>query len=386
MKSLRTMPTRRLVALLALCAVVLVAGAVAVAAQGGSGTKPPPEPLAQALHDALAAQEPQGISADISFTNKLFPSGALLGQSGSALETGASGRLWANASGGRLELQSDSGDVQITWNDTKVTVYDASSNTAYVATLPQQSQPAQTTHAAPTLDEITSFLTKLGSHWAVSGADPSNVGGEEAYTVTVSPKTGAGLLGSAELAWDALHGTPLRLAVYARGSSSPVLALEAKDISFGPVAESDIAITPPAGAKIVDLSQHSTGTSGSGTAPVSGLAAVQAAVPFTVAAPDTLAGLARQDVRLVGPADSRSVVVVYGEGLGAILVVERPADTAKHGGPLGALPTVKLGSATANELATPLGTVLTWDAGGVSYVLAGSLTSSAAEAAANGLG
>jgi uncharacterized protein YbjT (DUF2867 family) len=91
-------------------------------------------------------------------------------------------------------------------------------------------------------------------------------------------------------------------------------------------------------------------------------------------------------VRLVGPADSRSVVVVYGEGLGAILVVERPADTAKHGGPLGALPTVRLGSVTANELATPLGTVLTWDAGGVSYVLAGSLTASAAEAAANGLG
>ena len=46
--------------------------------------------------------------------------------------TGARGRLWANANGGRLELQSDAGDAQIVWNDTKVTVYDAFGNVSTV--------------------------------------------------------------------------------------------------------------------------------------------------------------------------------------------------------------------------------------------------------------
>ncbi len=390
MKIFRTLPTTRLIALSVAIVAVLVAGAVAVAARGGSSSTPPPEPLAQAIHDALGAAEPAGVTARISFTNKLFPSGALTGQAGSALMTGATGRLWANANGGRLELQSDAGDAQIVWSDTKVTVYDASSNTAYVADLPKDATSSGTaTHTVPTLDEITTFLTDLGKHWTVSGAQPSNVAGQEAYTVSVSPSHDGGLLGSAELAWDVAHGTPLKIAVYAQGSSSPVLALQATDISFGSVPDSDIAVPPPAGAKVVDLSsQAGTGTaSGGANAPVTGLAAVQAAAPFPVVAPDTLVGLPRQDVRLVGPADSQSVLVVYGQGLGAIVVVERKQDTAKAGqaGMLDALPSVSLDGVTAHELATQLGTVLGWDRGGVTYVLAGSVPTAAAESAARSL-
>jgi outer membrane lipoprotein-sorting protein len=389
-KIFRTLSTKRLLTLIAAAVAVVIAGTIAVAARGGSGPTPPPEPLANAIHDALTANAPDGITARIHFTNNLFPSGALTGQAGSALMSGADGRLWANADGGRLELQSDAGDAQITWNDSKVTVYDASSNTAYVADLPQQSSTTQDTHTAPTLDQITQFLTDAGAHWTISDATPSNVAGEQAYTVSVSPKHDGGLLGSAELAWDALNGTPLKLAVYAQGSSSPVLALEVTDISFGSVSQSDIAVSPPAGAKIVDLSSQSqSGSGGTDTAPVTGLANVQAAAPFTVVAPDTLVGLPRQDVRLVGPSDSRSVIVVYGEGLGAIVVVERQPDSTSSSSSsstgLDSLPTISLDGVTAHELSTQLGTILSWDQGGVSYVLAGSVPAAAAEAAARAL-
>jgi outer membrane lipoprotein-sorting protein len=313
----------------------------------------------------------------------------LTGQAGSALTSGATGRLWANAHGGRLELQSDAGDTQITWNDTKVTVYDASSNTAYVADLPKhQDTSTQTTDSIPTLDEITKFLADAAQHWAVSDAVPSNVAGQEAYTVTISPKHDGGLLGSAQLAWDAMHGTPLELAVYAQGASSPVLALRANDITFGPVADSDIAVGPPANVKIVDLSSHTTTSSGgTDTPPVTGLAAVKAAAPFAVAAPDTLVGLPLRDIRLVGPADSRAALAVYGQGLGAIVVVERAADTSssKPSGGLSSLPSISLDGVTAHELATQLGTILSWDNGGVSYVLAGSVPAAAAESAARAL-
>ena len=107
MKLLRTLSTSRLV-LLIVGVVALAAGgaAIAVAASGGSGPTPPQKPLAQALHDSLAGPAPEGVTARIKFTNKLFPSGAITGQVGSALMSGASGRLWATNDGrGRLELQ-----------------------------------------------------------------------------------------------------------------------------------------------------------------------------------------------------------------------------------------------------------------------------------------
>jgi hypothetical protein len=43
---------------------------------------------------------------------------------------------------------------------------------------------------------------------------------------------------------------------------------------------------------------------------------------------------------------------------------------------------VSLGTVDAHELATPLGTVLAFDSGGVSFVVGGSMTSTDAEAAA----
>ena len=74
MKIFRTLSTTRLIALVAIVIAVAAGGAFAVAATGGSGSTPAPKPLAQAIHDALAGQKPAGITANIGFTNTLFPS------------------------------------------------------------------------------------------------------------------------------------------------------------------------------------------------------------------------------------------------------------------------------------------------------------------------
>lgn len=396
MKLFRTLSTGRLVALLAgVLAAVVVVG-VAVASTGGSGgPTPPAEPLATALHDALTAPKPSGVSAQITFTNSLFPSGALTGQTGSALMSGASGRLWANANGARLELQSDSGDTQVVWYGGKLSVYDASSNNAYELTLPQAPAGSGTTATgAPSLDQITTFLSDLGSHWNVSGAQPGDLAnGQPAYTVSISPSHDGGLLGSAELAWDATNGVPLKVAVYAQGSTSPALALEVNNISFASVPDSDIDIAPPAGANVIDLtsllSPAGSQSAGSATPPVVGLSAVQAAAPWATV-PGTLVGLPLQDVRLVGPSDSRAAVAVYGQGLGAIVVVEHQTSSSSGSpsgtGPLSALPSVQLsGGVTAHELSTQLGTVLGWQNAGVSTILAGSVPTVSAETAARAL-
>ncbi|HEY1368077.1 MAG TPA: hypothetical protein VGF23_13210 [Gaiellaceae bacterium] len=383
MNPFRTLSTRRLIVLVAAVAALAAGGAaIAVAARGG-GPTPPPKPLAQAIHDALAAPQPAGIIARIDFTNRLFPSGSIVGQAGSALLSGATGRLWMTNDGrGRLELQSDAGDVQVVWNPTKITIYDASSNTVYTLTRPPRPDTSKQ-ETAPALSQISDFLRELAGYASVSDAQPSNVAGEPAYTVRVSPKHDGGLLGAAELAWDATHGVPLRAAVYAQGSSSPVLQLEATQISFGPVSSSDVDVSPPANAKTVDLGSLARSAAKAPAGSVSGLDAVRAEAGFPVVAPDTLVGLPRRDVRLVGG----NVLVVYGQGLGAIVLVERKADTTapQQGGLLSSLPQVSIDGATGHELATQLGTVLQWQEGGVSFVLAGSLPPAAAEAAARDL-
>jgi hypothetical protein len=91
MSLLRTLPTGRLVALLLAVAAIAAGGtAIALGAVGG-GPVPPAKPLARAVHDAIAAPEVNGITARITFTNKLIDSSSLEG--GGPLLKGAKGRL-----------------------------------------------------------------------------------------------------------------------------------------------------------------------------------------------------------------------------------------------------------------------------------------------------
>ena len=380
----RTTSTRRLIGGSVL-SLALVTGGVAVAmAAGGGGTPPPAKPLAAAIHDSLAAPKPTAITARVHFTNNLISSGALA--LGSPLLTGADGRLWLSGGRLRLELQSDAGDAQITVGDGRVSVYDASSNTVYKAAIPSDPAPASTTgHDAPATTEIAHALAQLGSQASLSGAEPTTRAGQPAYTLSVTPKHDAGLLGQAEIAWDAENGVPLHLSLAAAGSSSPVLALDVTDISFGSVDASALAIAAPADATVVDLGSlaHGGGSGpGEKASEATGLAAVGAAVPFTLAAPATLVGLPRTGVRLMSFGEEPAALVTYGKGLGAIVVVERSAAKAgKDAGPLGSLPSISIDGATGHELPTALGTLVTVERGGVSYALLGSLPPNAAEAA-----
>ena len=168
-----------------------------------------------------------------------------------------------------------------------------------------------------------------------------------------------------------------------------MLALEATDISYGSVAAADVDVAPPAGAKVVDLGSPASGTPGDGNAHAGDRPRRRPGRRgFPVVAPDTLVGLPRQDVRLVGGRGLADGARRLRPGPRRDRRVERKAGRAEPagGGPLSSLPTVSLDGVTAHELATQLGTVLEWERGGVAYVLAGSLPPAAAEAAARSLG
>ena len=394
MSYLRHISTRRLLALCAAVVAILAGSAAAIAlATGGSGPTPPPKPLAQAVHDALAAPAVAGVTARISFTNHLIDAASL--QGGDPLLSGAKGRLWAAGDKLRLELQASSadgraGDVQVLLDGDRLSVIETASDTVYRATLPRERQKAAN-EPVPSLARIQDVLTHLTQRATLSGAQPSDVAGRPAYTVRITPRHDGGLLGGVEAAWDAEHGVPLRAAVYASSGGDPVLELKATSISFGSVAASDLAIPQPAGAHVVDLSpgdsggpdQHATAT---------GLRAVQAKVPFTITAPATLVGLPRQDVRLVDLDGSPGALVTYGRGLGGIAVLQSAAQAQpqtpkapRDGGAGLSLPAISINGVSGQELDTALGTVVRFERGGVAYTVAGSVPPTAAEAAARGL-
>ncbi len=391
MNVFRRMSTARLLALIGVIAAMAIVAGIAVA-RSGAGPRPPRRPLAVAIHRALTAKPVAGLSARITFTNHLFPTGSLPGAAGSALLNGASGRLWVSSDGRfRLELQSDTGDTQIMGGNGSLRLYDASSNQEYVLPAAHSAthvQRGQTRQHLPTVAEITRTLRRLSAAADVSGAVPGDIAGRPVYSVRISPRHDGGLLGGLQLAWDAQHGVPLKVAIYSRGTSSPVLALTATQVHYGTISASDLTVHPPSTAKImtVTLPSSTTPKRGAHGKPVTGLNAVRAKLAFPLSAPASVAGLPRKTVRLVDAGGHTAALVVYGRGLGAVAVLEQATGPGgSDSNPLGALPRVSINGATGQELATALGTLLRFERGGVSYTLVGSVPAVAAEAAARAL-
>ena len=388
MRRLRTLSPRRLTVIVA--AVVVLAASAAIAQAGLIGADPTPEPKAldRAILDAANAPEPDGVSARIEFTNGLLPSGSLPGGGESALLQGAEGRLWVTGDGRfRVELQSESGDAQISSDGETLSVYDTSAKTVYRMPMPKErSRPTQP--EPTTLAEVRDGLDRLARAWTLSGAKPTSTAGRPTYTVRIAPKDDGGLLGAGELAWDAEQGVPLRAAVYAQDQEEPVLELAATDVSYGEIPDADLRIAVPAGTRTVTVDEPA-GAAGhqAGATDVAGAQAVQRELGFRLSAPRELAGLPRKEVRLVRIGDEKGALAVYGEGLGGILVFQHeagsgtpPADAAGDG-----LPQVNIDGATGTELATALGTMVTFERGGVSYTVLGSVPPTAVENAARGL-
>jgi outer membrane lipoprotein-sorting protein len=368
---LRRLPLSRLLLLGALIIVIGVS-ITAIASAVDSGPTPPAKPLAQAVHDTLAGAQGtkiEGVSANIQLTDHLLEGASLAtggagggggGLTSSPLITGASGRLWIAKDGRvRLELQSQKGDTQIVYDGHTVTIYDAASNTVYRYTPPAHegsSSPDEGSgqkHEVPSVAKIEEAIAHLSKNADVSGATPTDVAGQPAYTVRVSPNESGSLLGGAELSWDANNGVPLRAAVYSSTSSSPVIELAATEVSFGPVESSIFEITPPANAKVQEITfpqdhqEGATKTSGEGEKPN---------------------------------------VTTHGHGPATIAVLTTKSKSASgKSESLEGLPKVTINGASASELRTELGTLLTFERSGVRYLVAGAVSPVAVEEVARGL-
>jgi hypothetical protein len=199
--------------------------------------------------------------------------------------------------------------------------------------------------------KIEKAIDNVNEHADLSGATPTDVGGKAAYTVRVSPKQSGSLIAGAELSFDAGNGLPLRAAIYSTDSAAPVIELATSNVAYGPVDDSVFAFTPPPGAKIVDVRP-----------PKGGLSAKHSS------------------------STGKPAVTSHGKGLSSIWVLEGKSSPKSDGAKsLEGLEKVKINGISASELKTALGTVLTFERSGVSYVLAGAVAPKDIEALARGL-
>ncbi|MGA8365597.1 MAG: hypothetical protein WB709_13935 [Solirubrobacteraceae bacterium] len=369
---LRRLPLSRL---LLVCGLVVVLGIslTAIAFALGTGPTPPAKPLPEALHEALTAPPVDGVSARIQLTDHLLEGANLASGSGggagqlssSPLLSGGAGRLWIAKDGrARLELQSEQGDTQIYYDGrSTVSMYDASSNTLYRYTLPADEggsangssgtdSPA-TVHEVPSVAKIEEAISHL-NHVNVSGATPTDIAGQAAYTARITPKEGGSLIGGAELSWDAVHGVPLRAAIYSTTSATPAIELAATEVSYGAVDGSVFDFKPPVNAKVQEI-----------------------------VAPNKEGGASNP-----GAHDEHPQITTHGHGIASVAVItgkmKAGANESSSTLPEG-LQKVKIGSVEATELPTELGTLLSFERAGVSYMLVGAVSPAAVEDIAKGL-
>jgi hypothetical protein len=337
----------------------------------GNGNTPPKRSLAAALHTALAAPPVAGVTAQFTVSQHLIPgSSSFLSSSPLA---GATGTVWAGQGHVRLEVHSQLGTAQLSYDGKTVTLYDPKHHTGYVLPVKsaQHAADAKSPKHTPSLSDITRMLAQVSPQAALSGAVPGNIAGQPAYTVRVSARHDSGLFGPLAVAWDAAHGTPLHVALYARGSSTPALELRVTHISYGALPMRDLTVSLPHGTHITRVHLPSRSKVKSASKQVKAKNGIAAArhVGFPLAAPSKLAGMTRQ---LVKSNKDAGVLIVYGHGLGSIIVIERKAGGSASG-QVPSLPTkVSVNGAKGRELETTLGTVVTFTRGGVSFTVLGS--------------
>ena len=154
----------------------------------------------------------------------------------------------------RLSLQEPMSETDVIMSGNTLWQWESRNNSVTEYSAPQY--PAK--HAKPTMsgpvltpqqaaDEI---LQRVGKTTLVSVQSNVMVANEPAYQLVLAPKDHRSLIGHVVIAVDAKYGAPLRVQVFAKGSSSPAFQVGYQFLSFTAPAPANLAFTPPPGAKV----------------------------------------------------------------------------------------------------------------------------------------
>jgi outer membrane lipoprotein-sorting protein len=349
---------------------------------------------------ARAPETAPDFSASLTVEQSLIPAQFLeaAGQeSGFAASGPQTARIWYGGPDKlRAELQGDNGDRVFVRDGERAWMYDGATNTLKTGERPPETRPSGPPDAEnpPTPAEVDSMLAELAPTSKVIQGTPVRYAGREAYVMTLRPKDeGTTLVDHGRALIDSETFLPLELALYAQGSPDPVFSWRVSSLNVGTVPEERFQFQAPPGAKVIpfDDGREEPRKPEMRTEPkeVETVAEAQKLVNFEIGELASPPG--GRELRGVYLKGSDGVVLTYGSGWGTVVLAQGPqrdgasVSQSETAGGDTTLPKVDLGGGEATELSTPVGTGLRWNAGGVSYALAGSVPAPELERAAREL-
>jgi len=217
--------------------------------------------------------------------------GSASGSSGGGSSAGGSGssdltslvsgthtlRLWyAGPDRTRVALLGSSGESDVIRNGKDVWLWSSQDKSATHTTLPaedarhQAAAPAPGTAGMPSSPQEAADLAlkAITPSTTVTTSGTATVAGRSAYELVLTPKDPASLVASVRLAIDSEKHVPLRVQVFAKGSSEPAFEVAFTSVDFGRPDAAQFAFNPPEGTKVTErtLPSHQDKKPGKGAA------------------------------------------------------------------------------------------------------------------------
>jgi outer membrane lipoprotein-sorting protein len=255
------MPHRLVRWLPAVVAPVVIAGVVAVPlVAAASAPDLTPKSAQQVLELVAKAKDVKGFSGTVTQTSDLgLPQVPSVG-AGSDTDTASALDLVtgdhtarievAGSSKERIAVLDSSAERDVVRNGSTVWLWNSKTNSATRITASgaaERERTAPTTTPAALAQEL---LAEVDGTTKVSVDAAQQVGGRDAYTLVLTPRTSETTVGSVRIAVDATTGLPLDVQVIARGASSPAFETKLTGLSYAVPAASRFAFTPPKDAKV----------------------------------------------------------------------------------------------------------------------------------------
>jgi outer membrane lipoprotein-sorting protein len=350
---------------------------------------------------ARAPETAPDFSASLTVEQSVIPAQILeaAGQeSGFAASGPQTARIWYGGPDRlRAELQGDNGDRVFVHDGERIWAYNGATNTLRTGERPTEPRSSELpdTENPPTPVEIDRMLAELAPTSELTQGTPISYASREAYVMTLRPKDeGSTLVDHGRALIDSETFLPLELALYAQGKPDPVFSWRVSSLDVGNVPAERFDFQTPPGAKVIPFEKGQKEGSkpdmraGAEPKEVETVAEAQRLVDFDIGElANPPGGRELTGVYLKG---ADGVVLTYGSGWGTVVLAQGPQQdgtSLPRPGAAGdpALPMVDIGGVEATELSTPVGTGLRWNAGGVSYALAGSVPAPELERAAREL-
>ena len=393
-------PARALTVVFGLILIVALGAGALTVGTGAQGEPPERVTEKELLSRVSAAPESApDFRATVTVEQTIVPEGLLGASEGG--DTGDSGprtaRVWRGGPDRlRAELQGENGDRVLVRNGDRVSIYDGASNTLKIGEKPEAASESTSDLPGASPEEIDELLAEIAPSSSLTTGAPVEVAGRWAYPLTLEPRdSGTTLVERAEALVDAEAFVPLLFELYAEGRPEPVARYEAQDFQVGPVPDARFEFETPPDATVErpEPREDRADEYGAGDEPrkVASVEEASELAGFTVEALPQAPG-GRQLEKIVVAGDG--AVLTYGSDWGTVVLTQKARVEGEAGSSVSAeiqggelqVPVVDLGGGVqARELSTPVGTVLSWNEGDVSYTLAGSVPAAELREAARGL-